>query len=99
MYKYINIFLVALKLGLLSFGGPTAHLGYFYDEYVKKRKWLDEKEYSRFSSAMPVLPGPASSQVGIGIGTIRGGILGGIISFIGFTLPSVIILMVFSIIY
>lgn len=43
MYKYINIFLVALKLGLLSFGGPTAHLGYFYDEYVKKRKWLDEK--------------------------------------------------------
>ena len=57
------------------------------------------KRILRFSSAMPVLPGPASSQVGIGIGTIRGGILGGIISFIGFTLPSVIILMVFSINY
>ncbi len=96
MYKYINIFLVALKLGLLSFGGPTAHLGYFYDEYVKKRKWLDEKEYSDLVALCQFLPGPASSQVGIGIGTIRGGILGGIISFIGFTLPSVIILMVFS---
>ena len=96
MYKYINIFFVALKLGLLSFGGPTAHLGYFYDEYVKKRKWLDEKEYSDLVALCQFLPGPASSQVGIGIGTIRGGILGGIISFIGFTLPSVIILMVFS---
>ncbi len=96
MYKYINIFLVALKLGLLSFGGPTAHLGYFYDEYVKKKKWLDEKEYSDLLALCQFLPGPASSQVGIGIGTIRGGILGGIISFIGFTLPSVIILMVFS---
>ncbi|MGA4515569.1 chromate transporter [Staphylococcus caledonicus] len=96
MYKYINIFFVALKLGLLSFGGPTAHLGYFYDEYVKKRKWLDEKEYSDLVALCQFLPGPASSQVGIGIGTIRGGIGGGIISFIGFTLPSVIILMIFS---
>ncbi|ORI01765.1 ChrA protein [Mammaliicoccus sciuri] len=96
MYKHINIFFVALKLGLLSFGGPTAHLGYFYDEYVKKRKWLDEKEYSDLVALCQFLPGPASSQVGIGIGTIRGGIGGGIISFIGFTLPSVIILMIFS---
>ncbi|QDR66025.1 chromate efflux transporter (plasmid) [Mammaliicoccus sciuri] len=96
MYKYINIFFVALKLGLLSFGGPTAHLGYFYDEYVKKRKWLDEKEYSDLVALCQFLPGPASSQVGIGIGTIRGGIGGGIISFIGFTIPSVIILMIFS---
>lgn len=96
MYKYINIFFVALKLGLLSFGGPTAHLGYFYDEYVKKRRWLDEKEYSDLVALCQFLPGPASSQVGIGIGTIRAGIGGGIISFIGFTLPSVIILMIFS---
>ncbi|WP_301419820.1 chromate efflux transporter [Mammaliicoccus lentus] len=96
MYKYLKILFVALKLGFLSFGGPTAHLGYFYDEYVKKRKWLDEKEYSDLVALCQFLPGPASSQVGIGIGTIRGGILGGIISFIGFTLPSVIILMVFS---
>src|SRR5699024_6820334 len=63
---------------------------------LKKRKWLDEKEYSDLVALCQFLPGPASSQVGIGIGTIRGGILGGIISFIGFTLPSVIILMVFS---
>lgn len=96
MFRYINIFFVALKLGLLSFGGPTAHLGYFYDEYVKKRKWLDEKEYSDLVALCQFLPGPASSQVGIGIGTIRGGIGGGIMSFIGFTLPSVIILTVFS---
>lgn len=96
MYKYLNILFVALKLGFLSFGGPTAHLGYFYDEYVKKRKWLDEKEYSDLVALCQFLPGPASSQVGIGIGTIRGGVLGGIISFIGFTLPSVIVLMVFS---
>ena len=99
MNKYINIFLVALKLGLLSFGGPTAHLGYFYDEYVKKRKWLDEKEYSDLVALCQFLPGPASSQVGIGIGTMRGGIIGGIISFIGFTLPSVIMLMIFSMIF
>ena len=99
MNKYINIFLVALKLGLLSFGGPTAHLGYFYDEYVKKRKWLDEKEYSDLVALCQFLPGPASSQVGIGIGTIRGGIIGGIISFIGFTIPSVIMLMIFSMLF
>ena len=99
MYKYINIFFVALKLGLLSFGGPTAHLGYFYDEYVKKRKWLDEKEYSDLVALCQFLPGPASSQVGIGIGTMRGGIIGGIISFIGFTLPSVIMLMIFSMLF
>lgn len=99
MNKYINIFLVALKLGLVSFGGPTAHLGYFYDEYVKKRKWLDEKEYSDLVALCQFLPGPASSQVGIGIGTMRGGIIGGIISFIGFTLPSVIMLMIFSMLF
>lgn len=99
MNKYTNIFLVALKLGLLSFGGPTAHLGYFYDEYVKKRKWLDEKEYSDLVALCQFLPGPASSQVGIGIGTMRGGIIGGIISFIGFTLPSVIMLMIFSMLF
>lgn len=95
MYNYVNIFMVALKLGVLSFGGPTAHLGYFYDEYVKKRKWLNEKEYSDLVALCQFLPGPASSQVGIGIGTIRGGVLGGILAFLGFTMPSVILLMLF----
>lgn len=96
MQNYFTIFLVALKLGFLSFGGPTAHLGYFYDEYVKKRKWLSEQEYSDLVALCQFLPGPASSQVGIGIGTIRGGVFGGILAFLGFTMPSVIILMIFS---
>ena len=96
MSHYFTIFIVALKLGLMSFGGPTAHLGYFYDEYVKKRKWLDEREYSDLVALCQFLPGPASSQVGIGIGTIRGGVFGGILAFLGFTMPSVIVLMLFS---
>lgn len=96
MSHYFTIFIVALKLGLMSFGGPTAHLGYFYDEYVKKRKWLDEREYSDLVALCQFLPGPASSQVGIGIGTITGGVFGGILAFLGFTMPSVIVLMLFS---
>ena len=96
MSHYFTIFIVALKLGLMSFGGPTAHLGYFYDEYVKKRKWLDEREYSDLVALCQVLPGPASSQVGIGIGAVRGGVFGGILAFLGFTMPSVIVLMLFS---
>ncbi|WP_341636659.1 chromate efflux transporter [Staphylococcus casei] len=99
MAKYLHIFMVSLKLGLMSFGGPTAHLGYFYDEYVKKRKWLDEKAYSDLVALCQFLPGPASSQVGIGIGTVRGGMMGGIISFIGFTFPSILILMLFSLLF
>lgn len=99
MLKYIHIFCVALKLGVISFGGPTAHLGYFYDTYVKKKQWLNEQEYSNLVALCQFLPGPASSQVGIGIGTIKGGLLGGIISFIGFTMPSVIILMSFSLFF
>lgn len=98
MYKYIQIFLVALKLECISFGGPTAHLGYFYDEYVKKRKWLNEKEYSDLVALCQFLPGPASSQVGIGIGTIRGGLVGGILSFLAFTMPSVVILIIFAVV-
>ncbi|RIN77883.1 chromate efflux transporter [Staphylococcus simulans] len=96
MSHYFTIFIVALKLGLMSFGGPTAHLGYFYDEYVKKRKWLDEREYSDLVALCQFLPGPASSQVGIGIGAVRGGVFGGILAFLGFTMPSVIVLMLFS---
>lgn len=81
------------KLGFTSFGGPTAHLGYFRDEYVEKRKWLDDKLYADIVALCQFLPGPASSQVGIAIGMIRGGILGGIVSWAGFTLPSVLFLM------
>ena len=89
----LEIFLVSTRLGLTSFGGPTAHLGYFHEEYVRRRKWMDEKSYADLVALAQFLPGPASSQVGIGIGVMRAGVLGGIISFIGFTLPSVIALI------
>ncbi|GGB06610.1 chromate efflux transporter [Macrococcus hajekii] len=93
MRQLVEIFLVALKLGLTSFGGPTAHLGYFREEYVGKRRWLSDKSYQDLVALCQFLPGPASSQVGIGIGLIRGGLFGGIAAFLGFTLPSVLFLI------
>lgn len=92
----IEIFLVSTRLGLTSFGGPTAHLGYFHEEYVRRRKWMDEKNYADLVALCQFLPGPSSSQVGIGIGIMRAGILGGITSFIGFTFPSVVALIAFA---
>ncbi|KGR75362.1 chromate efflux transporter [Ureibacillus sinduriensis] len=92
----IEILKVSTRLGLTSFGGPTAHLGYFHEEYILRKKWLDEKTYADLVALCQFLPGPASSQVGIGIGVMRGGILGGIISFLGFTMPSVIALIIFA---
>jgi chromate transporter len=94
----IEILLVSTRLGLTSFGGPIAHLGYFHEEYIRKRKWMDEKSYADLVALCQFLPGPASSQVGIGIGVIRAGVLGGIVSFIGFTLPSVVALILFALI-
>ena len=94
----LEILAVSTKLGLTSFGGPTAHLGYFHNEYIQKRKWMDEKSYADLVALCQFLPGPASSQVGIGIGVARAGVLGGIVSFIGFTLPSVIALILFALI-
>jgi len=91
-----EIFLVSFKLGCTSFGGPTAHLGYFQNEYVEKRKWLSANDYSQLVALSQFLPGPASSQVGMGIGLLRGGIFGSIISFLGFTLPSVLLLIAFG---
>jgi chromate transporter len=92
----IEILLVSTRLGLTSFGGPIAHLGYFHDEYIRKRKWIDEKSYADLVAVCQFLPGPASSQVGIGIGVLRGGLIGGIMAFIGFTLPSVFALILFA---
>jgi chromate transporter len=94
----LEIFFVSIRLGLTSFGGPIAHLGYFHEEYVRRRKWMDEKSYADLVALCQFLPGPASSQVGIGIGVMRGGVIGGIVSFIGFTLPSVIALILFALI-
>ncbi len=100
---YINslleILIVSTRLGFTSFGGPVAHLGYFHAEYIIKRKWMDEKSYADLVALCQFLPGPASSQVGIGIGVMRAGVLGGIVSFLGFTLPSVIALILFALIY
>ncbi|GGA47608.1 chromate efflux transporter [Psychrobacillus lasiicapitis] len=93
---YFEIIKASTKLGFTSFGGPAAHIGYFREEYVEKRKWLDDKMYADIVALCQFLPGPASSQVGISIGLLRGGILGGILSWLGFTLPSVIILMLFA---
>ncbi|KML06597.1 chromate efflux transporter [Rossellomorea sp. FS2] len=95
--NWMEILLVSTRLGLTSFGGPIAHLGYFHEEYVRKKKWIDEKTYSELVALCQFLPGPASSQVGIGIGILKGGKMGGIISFIGFTIPSVIVLTLFAI--
>lgn len=93
---WFEILIVSTRLGLTSFGGPIAHLGYFHEEYIRRRKWMDEKSYADLVALCQFLPGPASSQVGIGIGVMRGGVIGGIISFLGFTLPSVIALIVFA---
>ncbi|MBB3131392.1 chromate transporter [Paenibacillus rhizosphaerae] len=87
---------VSTKLGLTSFGGPIAHLGYFHDEYVRRRKWMDEKTYADLVALCQFLPGPASSQVGIGIGILRAGLWGGVMAWLGFTLPSVIVLVLFA---
>ncbi|MGG0643537.1 chromate transporter [Sporosarcina gallistercoris] len=96
MKTLVDILFVSTRLGLTSFGGPTAHLGYFHEEYVRRKKWMDEKSYADLVALAQFLPGPASSQVGIGIGVMRAGVIGGIISFLGFTLPSVIALILFA---
>ncbi|MCG3088698.1 chromate efflux transporter [Sporosarcina cyprini] len=94
--RYWEILKASTKLGLTSFGGPAAHIGYFRDEYVKRKKWLDDKMYADLVALCQFLPGPASSQVGIAIGLMRGGLFGGLLSWIGFTLPSVLLLMAFA---
>ncbi len=85
-----------MRLGLTSFGGPIAHLGYFRREYVERRRWLDEATYADLVALCQFLPGPASSQLGIAIGTRRAGIRGGIAAWLGFTLPSALLLVLFA---
>ncbi|WP_232380913.1 chromate transporter [Paenibacillus tianjinensis] len=92
----LEVLRVSAKLGLTSFGGPVAHLGYFHDEYIRRRKWMDERSYADLVALCQFLPGPASSQVGIGIGVVRAGLLGGLVAWLGFTLPSVIALVAFA---
>lgn len=94
--KYLDIFWEFLKLGCTSFGGPIAHLMYFREAFVNKRGWLSEAEYVSLVALCQTLPGPASSQVGFSIGLIRGGLLGALLAFIAFTLPSVLLLIGFA---
>ncbi|MBY0560475.1 MAG: chromate efflux transporter [Hyphomicrobium sp.] len=92
-----EVFRVFLKLGLTSFGGPIAHLGYFHNELVLRRRWVDEETYVQLVALCQFLPGPASSQVGFSLGLLRGnGLLGGLAAWAAFTLPSALILLAFA---
>src|SRR5262245_35944700 len=91
-----KIFLVFLRLGLTSFGGPGAHLGFFRSEFVARRRWLDETHYADVVALSQFLPGPASSKVGIIIGVLRGGMPGALAAWLGFTLPSALALIAFG---
>ena len=91
-----EVFLTFLKLGLTSFGGPVAHLGYFRTEFVARRGWISEADYADLVALCQFLPGPASSQVGMAIGKLRAGYAGSLAAFAGFTLPSVAILLAFA---
>jgi len=92
----LEVFGVALRLGLTSFGGPIAHLGYFRSEYVARRQWLDEATYADIVALCQSLPGPTSSEVGIAIGLLRAGPLGAFLAWLGFTLPSAVLIIVFA---
>ncbi|HEX2302059.1 MAG TPA: chromate efflux transporter [Gaiella sp.] len=85
-----EVFAVAFRLGLTSFGGPVAHIGYFRDEYVDRRGWIDERGFSELVAVTSLLPGPSSSQLGIAVGAHRAGRLGGLAAWLGFTLPSAV---------
>ncbi|MFT4640625.1 MAG: chromate transporter [Verrucomicrobiales bacterium] len=91
--KHLEILWRFLALGCASFGGPAAHVGYFRKAFVEKEKWLDDSTYARLLALCQFLPGPASSQLGFAIGCRRGGVLGGVLAFIGFTLPSFLLIV------
>src|SRR5262252_7886194 len=91
-----DVFQAFLKLGLTSFGGPVAHLGYFREEFVARRKWVDEASFADIVALCQFLPGPASSQVGLAIGLLRAGYVGALAAWTGFTLPSAIALVLFA---
>src|SRR2546425_6855479 len=94
--NWLEVLAVFLRLGLTSFGGPVAHLGYFREEFVRRRRWLDDKSYADLVALCQFLPGPASSQVGIAVGLLRAGYAGAVAAWIGFTLPSAIAMVLFG---
>jgi chromate transporter len=91
-----SVFLIFLRLGLTSFGGPIAHLGYFRDAFVTRRRWLSERSYADLVALCQFLPGPASSQVGIALGLSRAGYGGALAAWLGFTLPSAVLLILLA---
>ena len=95
-FRASEVFWAFLKLGLTSFGGPVAHLSYFRAEFVQRRQWLDEQAYADIVAFCQFLPGPASSQVGITLGLLRAGFAGGLMAWLGFTLPSALALIAFA---
>ncbi|MEW6420769.1 MAG: chromate transporter, partial [Deinococcota bacterium] len=92
----LEVFLVFLRLGLTSFGGPVAHLGFFRHELVERRRWLSESGYADVVALAQFLPGPASSQVGMTLGLLRGGWPGLLAAWLGFTLPSALLMFAFA---
>jgi chromate transporter len=92
----LEVFLVFLALGVTCFGGPIAHIGYFRDAFVVRRRWLDETDFADLVGVCQFLPGPASSQLGLAIGLLRAGLPGGLAAWAGFTLPSAIALTLFA---
>ncbi len=92
----LEVLAIFAKLGVSCFGGPIAHIGYFRDEFVVRRRWLDEHSYADLVGLCQFLPGPASSQVGFSLGLMRAGYLGGLAAWTGFTLPSAILLVLFA---
>jgi chromate transporter len=91
-----SLFSIFLRLGLTSFGGPIAHLGYYRAEFVERRRWLSEAAYADLVALCQLLPGPASSQVGFAVGLSRGGLPGGLVAWLGFTLPSALAMVLFA---
>ena len=92
----LDVFAVTLRLGLTSFGGPVAHLGYYREEYVKRRQWLDEPTFADLVALCQFLPGPASTQVTMAVGLMRAGYLGMLAAWTGFTMPSAIAMVLFA---
>ena len=93
---FIGVFLVFLRLGLTSFGGPVAHIGYFREEFVRRRRWLSESLYADLVALCQFLPGPVSSQVGMAVGLSRAGYPGALAAWLGFMLPSALVLILFA---
>lgn len=92
----LEILRIFLRLGVTSFGGPVAHIGYFRNEFVERRKWMTDETYADLVALCQFLPGPASSQVGFAIGKLRGGLVGGLAAWFGFTMPSALLLIAFA---